>query len=905
MTFLSRERWTGVPEQGDARPVVAALLFGFLVFGVLFLGFDRSPAQYIVMAGGACLLDMALHYALRDHKKLLFPLSAFITGTGLSILTHFAATPLLGIVPVYLAIASKYLLTVDGRHVWNPGLFGIVCCLLLSGGMVAAAPVYQWGDLAAMIAFICVSALSLFVFNINRATLTVSFLALYFAQLLVRAALFQDYLPLETLLSGTIKSPAFYMFVFFMITDPKTSPENARGQFGMAAAIVGFDFALNLLEIRFSYFYAGFLYFLCRFVYLKAMQENRFAGFGGRMADLFVTAAMALPLHFLLAPTAPGNAAPLPFTLTEVAETGITGAPSALLSEVDPRAAHVAKWFYMLGDAAAVADVDRDGLPDVFLTQPLKAPQDRAQLYLNRGGFSFEKFPVPALDDMRREPAKHGSPTDALFFDKDNDGDLDLLVTTFWGGPLLLENLLSDTGALSFRDVTGATGLVSPRNSATANAADFNGDGRLDLVIGGTLPETLPDYDPPRAFNLFRLPEAEYEGDRRMLNFMRRKPFDSTNASTNRLYINTGDGFAIQDNAAWGLDDERRWTLDIAAGDIDGDGLADLFFANSAGPDRLYLNTGRNRFATVRGLTRDRIGRDTYRGMNASIADFDGNSHADIYVSNMHKPVLPEGGLLWMNDGRLGVAAASALSQEAFARGILNRNRFGWGAAVVDLDMDGDIDIAQANGWLDDRYDKIYEECPNYEYRLFNIELTPPDTHGYADNWPDLRGRCLYDAEPKRVFINAGDGRFIDRTVKAGWMAQDNARGVVAADFDNDGDPDILVTRMTAPPAIYRNDRAAAATWVGLALSGNGADCAADAVGTRVGWRKDGRTRAASVMLSNGLSAQGDRRLLLATDDGASAVTLDIDWCGSRAHRQRLTVETGRYHAISQPARGS
>ena len=102
--------------------------------------------------------------------------------------------------------------------------------------------------------------------------------------------------------------------------------------------------------------------------------------------------------------------------------------------------------------------------------------------------------------------------------------------------------------------------------------------------------------------------------------------------------------------------------------------------------------------------------------MNASIADIDGNGYPDIYVSNVHHVLQPEGSLLWLNDGSLTEHGADALTDRATALNTLNEHRFGWGAAVGDMDRDGRIDILQANGMVDDSYDKQYEGCPDYWY---------------------------------------------------------------------------------------------------------------------------------------------------------------------------------------------
>ena len=86
--------------------------------------------------------------------------------------------------------------------------------------------------------------------------------------------------------------------------------------------------------------------------------------------------------------------------------SGTADRRAAVLERVDARIAHIAKWLLSVGDAVAVADVDNDGLQDLFLTNSLKDPRDRAALYRNLGGFRFERVPIPVLDDLARHPER-------------------------------------------------------------------------------------------------------------------------------------------------------------------------------------------------------------------------------------------------------------------------------------------------------------------------------------------------------------------------------------------------------------------------------------------------------------------------------------------------------------------
>ncbi|MDG1287249.1 MAG: FG-GAP-like repeat-containing protein [Rickettsiales bacterium] len=909
---MSALHWDNYHGIGDPRIRVAVLLAIFLTIGIAFLGINKTPEQvgFILLVG--CATDMLLHRILRPGRGILFPMSAVITCLGLSILTNFAHTIWLGAIPIFFAIGSKYLITAEGKHIFNPGLFGLVACLLWADGLISPASASQWGGQAVMVFFFIFTALSIFLFNISRVALTCSFLLFYGLQLYLRSYVLDTTIPPLALVDGVLRNPAFYLFTFFMLTDPKTSPHGWKGQMGMALAVVCFDFLLHMAQFTFTLFYAGALYFALRWMWLQQKQTletipKRLLAQGKPAAVIFCLAIGAYTLYqTLIVSNMPTNSPATSFTFDEIPfkQTGISAHPGTLLSsQVDPRIQHVGKWFFSMGDAVAVSDVNQDGLPDIFLTLPLKANEDRAQLYLNQGGFRFTKHPIPALNTLRQNPTSEGVPMDALWFDEDNDGDKDLLLVRYGGTPILLQNQLVETGTLDFTNITQTRGLNHYLNSATANVLDINRDGQLDLIIGGTLSAHHLDYDEDVPLNLFALPKAENASDKRPINIMRRNPFDARNGGENRIFLHNGEGFNIQDNAAWGIEDSHRWTLDIGTGDVNNDGWIDLYFANTAGPDKLLINMQGKAFSEISGWKKHQLGKDTYRGMNASFADFNADGFEDIYVSNMHKKEVPEGSMLWINQGSLMPDAANFVDQ-AFASNIFNHGRFGWGAAVGDLNRDGTLDVLQMNGWLDNAYDENPKaQCADYVYKMFQVEFTPPNTHGYADNWPDMRGECIYPKEAKRVWLNDGNANFIDVAETVGWDTLDNSKGVALADFDNDGDLDAIVTRMTHAPSLYKNTQSATPYWLGLHLTGNGQSCNRDAIGTKatLSYRVNGqpKTQTRYVTGSNGLSAQNDpRRLFGFGTEKPEELRLRIHWCGEAAPQELHPITMNRYMNI-------
>src|SRR5437773_6162691 len=259
-----------IPQKGDPRVPFACILTTYAVLGCTTLGFNRTPVQILLTVAAGCLLDMGLHWLFCNRERLV-PLSAFISMISIALLLNYAHNYYLLLLPLFFTIVSKYVLTLRGRHVFNPSLFGLVCALILGRGLYSSAPAYQWGGSLAIVAFMISAACALFVFRIGRTPLILSFVGFYALQTLLRAYILRDHLPIQTMLLGTLTSARFYLFTFYMLTDPKTSPAGKWQQIAWSFSVVLADLWFHTIESLSTLFFALFLVSAVRFCWLHIL----------------------------------------------------------------------------------------------------------------------------------------------------------------------------------------------------------------------------------------------------------------------------------------------------------------------------------------------------------------------------------------------------------------------------------------------------------------------------------------------------------------------------------------------------------------------------------------------------------------------------------------------------------
>jgi enediyne biosynthesis protein E4 len=281
----------------------------------------------------------------------------------------------------------------------------------------------------------------------------------------------------------------------------------------------------------------------------------------------------------------------------------------------------------------------------------------------------------------------------------------------------------------------------------------------------------------------------------------------------------------------------------VLASDLDLDGDVDVFVANDSNPNFLYRNNGDGTFTEVgawsgAGLNGNGVAQ---AGMGVDAADFDGDGRPDLVVTTFAQ----DSATLYRNEGELlfrDVSAAIGLKAVTY-------QALKWGCAFFDVDHDADNDLVIANG-------HIYPQ---------------------VDQAPDLN-----ESYRQLPFLLRNDqGRLTDVSRRAGpgFQRAVSARGLAVGDYDGDGDLDLLVTAMDAPPLLLRNDTPRTGHWLKLRLLNRHGS---PSIGARVTVTAGGRSQTRE--LRSGSSHQSQHALEVHCGLGPAATVdlVEVTWPGGR-----------------------
>jgi enediyne biosynthesis protein E4 len=528
---------------------------------------------------------------------------------------------------------------------------------------------------------------------------------------------------------------------------------------------------------------------------------------------------------------------------------------------LDHKLDHIMPEVASMGASVSIVDFDRDGWPDIYVTNSAEGSHNA--LYRNQHDGTFKDVAEEmGIADVNKPGT--GVSMAAVWGDYDNDGYEDLLLVK-WGRPELYHN----DGGHGFTRVTD-TGLPAWINANSAIWLDYGSDGLLDIFIGGYYSE---DIDLWHLNNTRIMPESfEY----------------AKNGGRKYLFHNLGNGKFEDVTEKMGIN-SRRWTLATAAADLRGTGRPDLFVANDYGVSELYFNDGK-RFREVGEKTG--VGFAPKSGMNVAFGDIGNQGKYAIYVSNISEEgVLIQGNNLWVpKEG----SAGDDLKYENLARDMgVELGGWSFGAQFADLNNDGNLDLYLTNGNVS------LDHSRNYWYDFSKVAGGNTAIIGDAKNWPAMEGRSLSGYQQKRVWINDGAGKFVDVAQAVGVTDTYDGRSVAIADLWNRGVLDVVVANQRGPLLIYKNTVAPENKWIGFELTGTKSNRSAIGAQVTVFW--NGQRQLQEVSGGSGFCAQNQRALHFGLGKSPQIEKAVIRWPSGKVQTiEKPSVD--EIHKVKEPA---
>jgi len=500
--------------------------------------------------------------------------------------------------------------------------------------------------------------------------------------------------------------------------------------------------------------------------------------------------------------------------------------------------------FETKGGGVGFFDYDGDGWMDLYLVQGSRldlVDTDRnpvGKLYRNQRDGTFRDVTEAAGLNYRY----WGMGISGA--DYDNDGDPDLLLTHL--GP---NAFYRNNGDGTFTDVTRTAGLEDPRWSTSAAFGDYDSDGDLDLYVANYIDAGV-DKLPPKSDYCTYLGVAVMCGPRGLPG------------AGDAFYRNNGDGtFTEVSKESGAHDPDRLFGLGVVWGDVDNDGDADIYVANDATPNLLFVNRGDGTFEELGFLSGLAVNGDGawQASMGVDLADYDNDGLLDAYVAHFASDF----STLYHNGGGLSFRDVTGPAGIQSSEWLL----VAWGLRFLDVNNDGWKDILHSNGHV-------------YPFLTYT-----PTREEYG--------------QPGTLYMNQKDGTFAAVGEQAGpdFMEKTVSRGVAFGDFDNDGDFDFCVANMNGEPQLFRNDRTDRNHWVMFRTRGTKSN--RDGIGARITVQTGDLVQIWEIKRTVGIYSISDPRAHFGLGGSASIDRVEIRWpSGSIQHFENVTGD--RHYLIDE-----
>ncbi|HUU12610.1 MAG TPA: CRTAC1 family protein, partial [Terriglobia bacterium] len=476
------------------------------------------------------------------------------------------------------------------------------------------------------------------------------------------------------------------------------------------------------------------------------------------------------------------------------------------------------------GGGIAWIDYDNDGFPDLFLVSGStfehwrRGDSPPSRMYRNNGDGTFAD--VSAGSGLTRTGWGMG----VCVGDYDNDGNDDLYVT-YYGGNTLYRN----NGDGTFADVTDKVGVRGRGWGMGCAFGDIDNDGTLDLYVANYVDVDIEKLGEPGS-----APNCTYRG---IATFCGPRGLPG---GRDILFRNRGDGTFEDVTEKAGIDRNAYYGLGVVMGDYDRDGRLDIYVANDSTPSALYRNKGDGTFADVgveAGVAYSGEGQEQ-AGMGTDFGDYDNDGWLDLVKGNFSDDT---NNLYHYNgDG--------SFSDVPYPAGLGDASWLftTFGAKFLDFDNDGWKDIMLANGQTFPQMD-LYKTGITY-------------------------------AERNLLFHNRRDGKFEEMGPSAGpgFALEKVSRGLATADYDNDGDLEIMVSNMNDSPDLLRRERKNPNHSILIKTVGTRSN--RDGIGTRITAVSPGLTQVDEVRSGGSYLSSSDLRVHFGLGTATEIEKLELRW---------------------------
>jgi enediyne biosynthesis protein E4 len=540
---------------------------------------------------------------------------------------------------------------------------------------------------------------------------------------------------------------------------------------------------------------------------------------------------------------------------------------------------------YDHGCGLAVGDYDGDGWDDIYFLNQLGANA----LYRNQGDGTFRDVTSEAGIALADRVC-----VGATFVDYDNDGHLDLFVTSTRGGNVLFRN----TGKGRFEDVTQAAGVSHVGHSQNALFFDYDGDGWLDLYLTNTASWTTDTFDTEQRYYV-----GKGEDFARVIHSP--KEF-------NILYRNDGTGHFVDVTEETGLKG-RGWAGDAVAFDYNEDGRPDLLVTSMFGRAQLYRNNPDGKFEDV---TLEVLGQTPWGGLGARVLDYNNDGKLDVFIVDMHSD-------MWMGldaeHESLPLARKHEKTKFRFYNGpyVETKQLIQEEFLLARLIGFKHAEVLFGNAFYrnkgDGKFAEVSEKANLETFWPWGIAVGDFDNDGFEDLFiPTGMGYPFY-YWPNQLMMNQGDGTFVNQADAhgvepppggielpekiAGKPAVRSSRCAAVADFDGDGRLELVVNNFNHEPYYFVN-RFEKKSYLALKL--RGARSNRDAIGAVVRVAVGGQTLTRLVHGAAGYLSQSSATLHFGLGEHPAVDHVEITWPNGRVQRlEGLAINTK--HEIVEP----